>query len=189
MGTDGNWQVDVPVALVDGDYTAQVSITDDANNISSTTIDLTIDTQVPVIVLNDTTVFNTNTPIISGTSTEPQDTVVDIVITDSNNDTHILTAIVDASGDWQVTAPSLPDGNYDVEVSITDDAGNTGSDTGSSFVDTQAPSITINALGTINDSTPTISGTSNEPENTSITVTVTDGDSTETYTTDRWRRR
>ena len=183
VGTDGNWQVDVPVALVDGDYTAQVSITDDANNISSTTIDLTIDTQVPVIVLNDTTVFNTNTPIISGTSTEPQNTVVDIVITDSNGDIHTLTAIVDASGDWQVTAPSLPDGNYDVEVSITDDAGNTGSDTGSSFVDTQAPSITINALGTINNSTPTISGTSNESENTSITVTVTDGDSTETYTT------
>ena len=183
VGTDGNWQVDVPIALFDGDYTAQVSITDDANNISSTTIDLTIDTQVPVIVLNDITVFNTNTPIISGTSTEPQNTVVDIVITDSNNDTHILTAIVDASGDWQVTAPSLPDGSYDVEVSITDDAGNTGSDTGSSFVDTQAPSITINALGTINNSTPTISGTSNEPENTSITVTVTDGDSTETYTT------
>ncbi|MBH0010625.1 Ig-like domain repeat protein [Pseudoalteromonas sp. NZS100_1] len=183
VGTDGNWQVDVPVALVDGDYTAQVSITDDANNISSTTIDLTIDTQVPVIVLNDITVFNTNTPIVSGTSTEPQNTVVDIVITDSNGDIHTLTAIVDASGDWQVTAPSLPDGNYDVEVSITDDAGNTGSDTGSSFVDTQAPSITINALGTINNSTPTISGTSNEPENTSITVTVTDGDSTETYTT------
>ncbi|MEM5513677.1 Ig-like domain-containing protein, partial [Pseudoalteromonas sp. AS84] len=183
VGTDGNWQVDVPVALVDGDYTAQVSITDDANNISSTTIDLTIDTQVPVIVLNDITVFNTNTPIVSGTSTEPQNTVVDIVITDSNGDIHTLTAIVDASGDWQVTAPSLPDGDYDVEVSITDDAGNTGSDTGSSFVDTQAPSITINALGTINNSTPTISGTSNEPENTSITVTVTDGDSTETYTT------
>ncbi|MBH0056488.1 Ig-like domain repeat protein, partial [Pseudoalteromonas sp. SWXJZ94C] len=183
VGTDGNWQVDVPVGLVDGDYTAQVSITDDANNISSTTIDLTIDTQVPIIVLNDITVFNTNTPIVSGTSTEPQNTVVDIVITDSNNDTHILTAIVDANGDWQVTAPSLPDGNYDVEVSITDDAGNQGLDTGSSFIDTQAPSISINALGTINDSTPTISGTSNEPENTSITVTVTDGDSTETYTT------
>ncbi|EGI73920.1 hypothetical protein PH505_am00990 [Pseudoalteromonas distincta] len=183
VGIDGNWQVDVPVALVDGDYTAQVSVTDDANNTSSTTIDLTIDTQVPVIVLNDITVFNTETPIINGTSTEPQDTVVDIVITDSNGDIHTLTAIVDASGDWQVTAPSLPDGNYDVEVSITDDAGNQGVDTGSSFIDTQAPSITINALGTINDSTPTISGTSNEPENTSITVTVTDGDSTETYTT------
>ena len=183
VGTDGNWQVDVPVALFDGDYTAQVSITDDANNISSTTIDLTIDTQVPVIVLNDITVFNTNTPIVSGTSTEPQNTVVDIVITDKNGDIHTLTAIVDANGDWQVSAPSLPDGNYDVEVSITDDAGNQGLDTGSSFIDTQAPSITINALGTINNSTPTISGTSNEPENTSITVTVTDGDSTETYTT------
>ncbi|MBB1346284.1 Ig-like domain-containing protein, partial [Pseudoalteromonas sp. SG45-2] len=183
VGTDGNWQVDVPVALVDGDYTAQVSVTDDANNTSSKTIDLTIDTQVPVIVLNDITVFNTETPVINGTSTEPQDTVVDIVITDSNGDIHTLTAIVDANGDWQVTAPSLPDGNYDVEVSITDDAGNQGVDTGSSFIDTQAPSITINALGTINDSTPTISGTSNAPENTSITVTVTDGDSTETYTT------
>ncbi|MBQ4798028.1 Ig-like domain repeat protein, partial [Pseudoalteromonas sp. MMG006] len=183
VDTDGNWQVDVPVALVDGDYTAQVSITDVANNTSSTTIDLTIDTQVPVVVLNDITVFNTATPIISGTSTEPQNTVVDIVITDSNGDKHTLTAIVDANGDWQVTAPSLPGGNYDVEVSITDDAGNAGSDTGSSFIDTQAPSITINALGTINESTPTISGTSNEPENTSITVTVTNGGNTEIYTT------
>ncbi|MBQ4859666.1 Ig-like domain-containing protein, partial [Pseudoalteromonas sp. MMG007] len=183
VDTDGNWQVDVPVALVDGDYTAQVSITDIANNTSSTTIDLTIDTQVPVVVLNDITVFNTATPIISGTSTEPQNTVVDIVITDSNGDKHTLTAIVDANGDWQVTAPSLPGGNYDVEVSITDDAGNAGSDTGSSFIDTQAPSITINALGTINESTPTISGTSNEPENTSITVTVTNGGNTEIYTT------
>ncbi|MEG3760130.1 Ig-like domain-containing protein [Pseudoalteromonas carrageenovora] len=182
VDADGNWQIDVPVALDDGDYTAQVSITDDANNTSSSAIDLTIDTQVPVVVLNDITVFNTDTPIISGTSTEPQDTVVDIVITDSNNDTHNLTAIVDASGNWQVTAPSLPDGSYDVGVSITDEAGTTGSDTGSSFVDTQAPSITINALGTINNSTPTITGTSSEPENTVVTVTVTDGDSSETYT-------
>ncbi|MDO6547990.1 Ig-like domain-containing protein [Pseudoalteromonas carrageenovora] len=183
VGAEGNWQVEVPTALTDGSYTAQINVTDEANNITNTTIDLTIDTQVPVVVLADITVFNTDTPVISGTSTEPTGTNVDIVITDSNGDTHTLLATVDASGNWQATAPSLPDGNYDVVVSITDDADNTGSDSASSFVDTQAPNITIDALGTINNSTPTISGTSNEVEGTTITVTITDGDSVDTYTT------
>ncbi|WP_367998629.1 Ig-like domain-containing protein [Pseudoalteromonas carrageenovora] len=183
VGAEGNWQVEVPTALTNGSYTAQINVADEANNITNTTIDLTIDTQVPVVVLADITVFNTDTPVISGTSTEPTGTNVDIVITDSNGDTHTLLATVDASGNWQATAPSLPDGNYDVVVSITDDAGNTGSDSASSFVDTQAPNITIDALGTINNSTPTISGTSNEVEGTTITVTITDGDSVDTYTT------
>ncbi|KAA1154534.1 hypothetical protein EU510_00005, partial [Pseudoalteromonas sp. FUC4] len=183
VGAEGNWQVEVPTALTDGSYTAQINVADEANNITNTTIDLVIDTQIPVVVLDDITVFNTDTPIISGTSTEPTGTNVDIVITDSNGDTHTLLATVDASGNWQTTAPSLPDGNYDVVVSITDDAGNTGSDSGSSLVDTQAPSITIDALGTINNSTPTITGSSNEAEGTLVTVTITDGDSTDTYTT------
>ncbi|WP_162986000.1 Ig-like domain-containing protein [Pseudoalteromonas agarivorans] len=183
VDADGNWQVEVPTALTDGNYTAQINVADDANNITNTTIDLTIDTQIPIVALDDTTVFNTDTPVISGTSGEPTGTNVDIVITDSNGDTHTLAATVDANGNWQTTAPNLPEGNYSVVVSITDDANNTGSATGTGLVDTQAPTITIDALGTINSSTPTISGTSNEVEGTTINVTITDGDSTDTYTT------
>ncbi|ATC81525.1 Ig-like domain-containing protein [Pseudoalteromonas agarivorans] len=183
VDADGNWQVEVPTALTDGNYTAQINVADDANNITNTTIDLTIDTQVPIVALDDITVFNTDTPVISGTSGEPTGTNVDIVITDSNGDIHTLAATVDANGNWQTTAPNLPEGNYSVVVSITDDANNTGSATGTGLVDTQAPTITIDALGTINSSTPTISGTSNEVEGTTINVTITDGDSTDTYTT------
>ncbi|MCW1719150.1 Ig-like domain-containing protein [Pseudoalteromonas sp. A3] len=183
VDADGNWQVEVPTALTDGNYTAQINVADDANNITNTTIDLTIDTQIPIVALDDITVFNTDTPVISGTSGEPTGTNVDIVITDSNGDTHTLAATVDANGNWQTTAPNLPEGNYSVVVSITDDANNTGSATGTGLVDTQAPTITIDALGTINSSTPTISGTSNEVEGTTINVTITDGDSTNTYTT------
>ncbi len=183
VDADGNWQVEVPTALTDGNYTAQINVADDANNITNTTIDLTIDTQIPIVALDDITVFNTDTPVISGTSGEPTSTNVDIVITDSNGDTHTLAATVDANGNWQTTAPNLPEGNYSVVVSITDDANNTGSATGTGLVDTQAPTINIDALGTINSSTPTISGTSNEVEGTTINVTITDGDSTDTYTT------
>ncbi|CAM2730924.1 Ig-like domain-containing protein [Pseudoalteromonas atlantica] len=183
VDADGNWQVEVPTALTDGNYTAQINVADDANNITNTTIDLTIDTQIPIVALDDITVFNTDTPVISGTSGEPTGTNVDIVITDSNGDTHTLAATVDANGNWQTTAPNLPEGNYSVVVSITDDANNTGSATGTGLVDTQAPTITIDALGTINSSTPSISGTSNEVEGTTINVTITDGDSTDTYTT------
>ncbi|WP_286244978.1 Ig-like domain-containing protein [Pseudoalteromonas sp. MM1] len=183
VDTDGNWQVEVPSALTDGNYTAQINVADDANNVTSTTIDLTIDTQIPIVTLDEITVFNTDTPVISGTSTEPTGTNVDIVITDSNGDTHTLAATVDTDGNWQTTAPNLPQGNYSVVVSITDDANNTGSATGTGLVDTQAPTITIDALGTINSSTPTISGTSNEVEGTTINVTITDGDSIDIYTT------
>lgn len=171
---DGHWEVTVPEALADGDYTAQISIEDEAKNISQTTIDVTIDTTIPIVTLSPLTQLNTNTPTIEGTSEEPQGTIVDVVITDSNNDTHTVTAIVDANGDWQVVSPQLPEGSYSVNASITDDAGNTASNTALSLVDTLAPTISINTLGTINNSTPTISGTSNEAQGVTITVTVTD---------------
>ncbi|MFM9815905.1 Ig-like domain-containing protein, partial [Streptomyces scabiei] len=91
-----------------------------------------------------------------------------ISIVDVNGDSYGLSATVLADGTWQVTAPSLPDGDYSISASITDAAGNTGSDTGTGSVDTLDPLISINSLGAINDDTPTLSGTSSEPQGTVI---------------------
>ena len=158
------------------------SITDAAGNESTANSSGNVDTITPIVTVDALGLGNDSTPVISGTSTEPAGTVVNIVITDSNGDEHPITATVDANGDWQATSPELPDGSYTVQASITDDAGNTGGATQTGNLDTLAPTLTLDTVGATNDSTPTISGTSNAPAGTVITINVTDADNTETFT-------
>ncbi|MBB1336023.1 beta strand repeat-containing protein, partial [Pseudoalteromonas sp. SR41-6] len=178
--SNGQWSVEVPNGLSEGDYSVDAVITDAAGNDTQVALTGNIDTSVPVVMVNDNGLGNDATPTISGTSTEPAGTVVSISIVDINGDSYGLSATVLADGSWQVTAPSLPDGAYTVTASITDAAGNTGSDTGTGSVDTLDPLISINNLGAINDDTPTLSGTSSEPQGTVITLTVTDSGGTVT---------
>ncbi|TMP41206.1 Ig-like domain-containing protein, partial [Pseudoalteromonas sp. S1650] len=178
VDTDGTWQLVVPVDIVDGSYTITASITDDANNTQTATASITVDTVTPVVLLDTLGIGNSSLPVISGTSTESPGTQVSVTITDSNSDTQTLTATVLGDGTWQVTPAALPDGNYTVTASITDVAGNIGSDTESGSIDTLAPSLTINSLGTTNDSTPTISGTSNEPAGSIVSLNVSNGGNT-----------
>ncbi|MCF2916823.1 Ig-like domain-containing protein [Pseudoalteromonas sp. Cn5-37] len=175
VDTDGTWQLVVPVDIVDGSYTITASITDDANNTQTATASITVDTVTPVVLLDVLGIGNSSLPVISGTSTESPGTQVSVTITDSNSDTQTLTATVLGDGTWQVTPAALPDGNYTVTASITDVAGNIGSDTESGSIDTLAPSLTINSLGTTNDSTPIISGTSNEPAGSIVSLSVSNG--------------
>ncbi|MDP4482426.1 Ig-like domain-containing protein, partial [Pseudoalteromonas elyakovii] len=180
--SDGHWDIEIPSALAQGDFTVSASITDAAGNESTANSSGNVDTITPVVTVDALGLGNDSTPVISGTSTEPEGTVVNIVITDSNGDAHPITATVDANGDWQATSPELPDGSYTVQASITDDAGNTGGATQTGNLDTLAPTLTLDTVGATNNSTPTISGTSNAPAGTVITINVTDADNTETFT-------
>ncbi|MBB1461710.1 Ig-like domain-containing protein, partial [Pseudoalteromonas sp. SG41-8] len=98
-------------------------ITDAAGNDTQVALTGNIDTSVPVVMVNDNGLGNNATPTITGTSTGPTGTVVNISIVDVNGDSYGLSATVLADGSWQVTAPSLPDGSYTVTASITDAAG------------------------------------------------------------------
>ncbi|WP_186807320.1 Ig-like domain-containing protein, partial [Pseudoalteromonas atlantica] len=126
VGTDGHWDIEVPSALAQGDFTVTASITDAAGNESTANSSGNVDTITPVVTVDALGLGNDSTPLISGTSTEPEGTVVNIVITDSNGDETPLTATVDVNGNWQAISPELPDGSYSVQASITDAAGNTG---------------------------------------------------------------
>ncbi|MDN3381020.1 Ig-like domain-containing protein, partial [Pseudoalteromonas sp. APC 3893] len=172
--------MEVPNALAQGDYTTEVVISDGAGNETQVILTGNIDTSVPVVTVNNNGLGNDESPVISGTSTEPVGTQVSITIVDANGDTQTLTAQVQAGGGWQVAAANLPDGDYSYSASITDAAGNTGSAAGVGEIDTLAPELTITHLGTVNDDTPTISGTSSEPAGTVITVTLTDSSGVET---------
>ncbi|MDN3381040.1 Ig-like domain-containing protein, partial [Pseudoalteromonas sp. APC 3893] len=112
---------------------------------------------------------------ISGTSSEPVGTVITVTLTDSSGVETELSASVDGNGDWSVTSPVLADGDYSVSVSVTDEAGNTSQQTDDFILNTNAPSITINAIGETNDTTPTINGTSDAADGTTVTVVIDDG--------------
>ncbi|MCZ9233781.1 Ig-like domain-containing protein [Escherichia albertii] len=188
---DGTWSVSVPAAnvgaLADGNATVTASVTDVAGNPSSISRVALVDTTPPVVTINPVATDNViNTPehaqaqIISGTVTGAQ--AGDIVTVTLNNVNY--TTVVDVSGNWSLGVPAsvvsgLADGSYPVSVSVTDRAGNTGSQSLTVTVDTAASVIGINTIAgddVINASEKgadvQITGTSDQPANTAITVTL-----------------
>ncbi|EFC5466479.1 Ig-like domain-containing protein, partial [Escherichia coli] len=146
-----------------------------------------VDATPPVVTINPVATDNViNTPehiqaqIISGTVTGAQ--AGDIVTVTLNNVDY--TTVVDGSGNWSLGVPAsvvsgLADGSYPVSVSVTDKAGNTGSQSLTVTVNTTAPLIGINSIAgddVINASEKgadlQITGTSDQPAGTAITVTL-----------------
>ncbi len=189
--SDGTWSVTVPAAnvdaLADGNATVTASVNDVAGNPSSVSRVALVDATPPGVTINPVATDNViNTPehaqaqIISGTVTGAQ--AGDIVTVTLNNVNY--TTVVDASGNWSLGVPAsvvsgLADGSYPVSVSVTDRAGNTGSQSLTVTVDTAAPVIGINTIAgddVINASEKgadlQITGTSDQPANTAITVTL-----------------
>ncbi|MBB2274076.1 Ig-like domain-containing protein [Escherichia sp. 94.0001] len=189
--SDGTWSVTVPAAnvdaLADGNATVSASVSDVAGNPTSVSRVALVDATPPVVTINPVATDNViNTPehtqaqIISGTVTGAQ--AGDIVTVTLNNVDY--TTVVDASGNWSLGVPAsvvsgLVDGSYPVSVSVTDRAGNAGSQSLTVTVNTAAPLIGINSIAgddVINASEKgadlQITGTSDQPVNTAITVTL-----------------
>ncbi|EJZ1866825.1 Ig-like domain-containing protein [Escherichia coli] len=189
--SDGTWSVTVPAAnvgaLADGNATVTASVNDVAGNPSSVSRVALVDATPPVVTINPVATDNViNTPehtqakIISGTVTGAQ--AGDIVTVTLNNVDY--TTVVDASGNWSLGVPAsvvsgLVDGSYPVSVSVTDRAGNSGSQSLTVTVNTAVPLIGINSIAgddVINASEKgadlQITGTSDQPVNTAITVTL-----------------
>ncbi|EFM0296682.1 Ig-like domain-containing protein [Escherichia coli] len=188
---DGTWSVTVPAAnvgaLADGNATVTASVNDVAGNPTSVSRVALVDATPPVVTINPVATDNViNTPehtqaqIISGTVTGAQ--TGDIVTVTLNNVDY--TTVVDGSGNWSLGVPAsvvsgLVDDSYPVSVSVTDKAGNTGSQSLTVTVNTAAPMIGINTIAgddVINASEKgadlQITGTSDQPVNTAITVTL-----------------
>ncbi|EFF0521641.1 Ig-like domain-containing protein [Escherichia coli] len=189
--SDGTWSVTVPAAnvdaLADGNATVTASVNDVAGNPTSVSRVALVDATPPVVTINPVATDNViNTPehtqaqIISGTVTGAQ--AGDIVTVTLNNSDY--TTVVDGSGNWSLGVPAsvvsgLVDGSYPVSVSVTDRAGNSGSQSLTVTVNTAAPLIGINSIAgddVINASEKgtdvQITGTSDQPVNTAITVTL-----------------
>ena len=189
---DGTWQLSVPAAdvgaLTDGIVTVTASVSDVAGNASSADRVGLVDATVPQVTINDF-VTDTNTvnqlahsqaQILSGSVTGAA--AGDLVTITINSVDY--TTVVDAAGNWSLGLPAsvvqgLTDGTWTIDVSVTDRSGNTGSSSLDVVVNTVTPVIGINTLAADDVINATekgedllLSGTSNQPEGTSIIVNL-----------------
>ncbi|XQF90610.1 Ig-like domain-containing protein [Pseudoalteromonas espejiana] len=133
-----------------------------------------MDTIAPTLELTSPGSSNDVTPTLSGTSDALEGTVITFTVTDDLGAEQTFTTTVDASGNFSVEVPNaLAEGPYSIEATISDAAGNSNDITGSGNIDTTAPSVSVDAPILTNDSTPTVTGTSDAP-NSTLTVTFTD---------------
>jgi VCBS repeat-containing protein len=168
----GAWSVTSAI-LSNATYPVVASVTDGAGNVGTAIQQLTVDTVPPVLAIDggDAVITNDATPTISGTSDMAAGTVVHVVA-----GTQTLSALVQASGTWNVTAAPLADGPHTVTASVVDAAGNPGGDSQLLTVDTVPPALSIagGAHALTRDATPTISGVAAVPAGTGFSVTLAD---------------
>ncbi|PAO12587.1 type 1 secretion target domain-containng protein [Enterobacter roggenkampii] len=191
VGSDGNWSVTLAAddvqALNEGNHTLTVNVSDKAGNGSSVTADFTVDTTAPVVSIDTVAgddILNTSeqgqAQIISGqTSGASAGDVVTVTVGDQS-----FTGVVLADGSWSVGVPAsvlgaLGEGNHTISVSVTDAAGNTGSATHGITLSGNPPEFTIDAISQDNVLNAqeamqplSLTGTSNLPDGSAITVTL-----------------
>ncbi len=191
VGSNLTWSVNVPAAdlqaLGDGALTINASVTNGHGNTGNGERDITISATLPGLRINTISgddVINAleqlQDLVISGSSSHlPTGTTVTVTL---GNETY--QGVTDSNGNWSLGVPAsvvsgLADGSYPVGVSVTDKAGNTGSQSLTVTVNTAAPVIGINTIAgddVINASEKgadvQITGTSDQPANTAITVTL-----------------
>ncbi|MEH3626778.1 Ig-like domain-containing protein [Enterobacter roggenkampii] len=191
VGSDGTWSVTLAAddvqALNEGNHTLTVNVSDKAGNGSSVTADFTVDTSAPVVTIDTVAgddILNTSeqgqAQIISGqTSGASAGDVVTVTVGGQS-----FTGVVLADGSWSVGVPAsvlgaLGEGNHTISVSVTDAAGNTGSATHGITLSGNPPEFTIDAISQDNVLNAqeamqplSLTGTSNLPDGSAITVTL-----------------
>ncbi len=169
----GNYTYTFTTPLADGTHGLTATSKDVVGNTSapSMTLNLTIDTQAPVVPTITTAQNPTadNTPTVTGTA-EANSTV--IIIIDGNP---AGTATANGSGNYTFTAPTpLADGTHAFTATATDVVGNTSSTSATLniVIDTQAPVVpTITTVqNPTADNTPTVTGTAEA--NSTVTIII-----------------
>ncbi len=126
---NGNtWSKTLPL-LPEGEHDVSVTATDPATNEGTDTIDLIIDISDPEEVGVDGKTTSDPTPGLTGTFVDEYDEYATIEVTVNGN---TYSATNKGGGTWALddnTIPPLDPGTYDVSVTVTDLAGNSGTDT------------------------------------------------------------
>ncbi len=188
---DGSWSVSVPTgdlaSLTASSYTVNASVSDKAGNPASATHNLTVDLAAPVVTINTVAgddIINATehgqAQIISGSATgATTGNMVSVTI-----GTTTYTTVLDANGNWSIGVPAsvisaLAQGDVTITATVTDSAGNSGTASHTVTVALGAPVLAINTIAvddiinaTEKGADLAISGTSDQPAGTQITVTL-----------------
>ena len=176
VNPDGTWTYTPTEELSEGDYTVEATAKDPAGNTGDAKPeDFKLDTTPPTnVTIDEIDLTNDATPEITGT-TEPG-TLVKVTITDTAGKSVTGAATVDSNGNWTYTpTENLSEGRQDVVAVATDKAGNTAQDTEDFIVDLSGPTITIDPIDETNDTTPTISGKTDEGSTVNVEIKDKDG--------------
>ncbi|MEP4533759.1 MAG: Ig-like domain-containing protein, partial [Cyclobacteriaceae bacterium] len=196
IAAGSNWSITLTAAqaqaLPEGDNTLTADVDDAAGN-SATQATRTVDhdTTLPATPTVDALLSNSTTPTITGTTgTGAALAAGETMEVTVNGATYTVTP--DASGNWSVdtgsdtpssgTLGTFSDGNtYQVVATVTDDAGNTSTDTSTDelTIDTTPPTISVNAISVddkinaIEDNSDiTITGTSSGADGQTATIVL-----------------
>ncbi|MEO0402070.1 MAG: Ig-like domain-containing protein, partial [Pseudomonadota bacterium] len=182
VDANGNWQAPFAVSQIpEGEYTTNVSVTatDRAGNEATVTDTVRVDTLVNQLTL-DTPI--TEDDVVSGAEAregislggqvEPGSTVM------VDFDGSVLSATVDASGNWSLDIPpsAIPAGTYDASITVmaTDAVGNTDTLSDTVRIDTDAPDGPVVASFTRDGDG--IRGISTEQSDGDLSVVQVNGD-------------
>ncbi len=175
----GTWSIVWPETLPQGTYDVVAAVTDTAGNTvsDSTTNELTVDTTPPTVTVNAQTTGD-STPYVSGTVSDNIG-VASVTFTVTISGTPRTYTATVSGGAWNgQIADTLPNVSqvYDIQVTATDTAGNTGQDatTGELNFDINVPTVHVDTLFTSNSS-PTVTGSASfvSPATAISTINVT----------------
>ena len=158
---EGNYSVEVPAPLPDGNYTVDAVVIDPAQNQAAAQDPGSVDATAPVITVDAPDGVSTdNTPLIKGhVEGVPAGSTVTLVVTDAQGASQTVTTQTDEVGDYQVDVlKELADGKYTVEASVRDKAGNIGHSSDSGVIDTVAPVVECKAETVEEASSATVNG-------------------------------
>ena len=163
----GDWSV-VPTALTQGNQRVVVKVSTSSGLTAASSQTLTVDTIAPAIVIDggSTVSIRTTTLTISGRINVPAGSKIQVAVDKISHE-----VVVSSTRTWSLVATELTAGTHIVVVSATDAAGNVGTMQQRLTV---VPALSIDGgpARLTNDATPTISGTTDAPVGTAVTVTI-----------------
>ncbi|MFV8440463.1 Ig-like domain-containing protein, partial [Vibrio owensii] len=142
----GEWSIAVGHGLPDGEFSYKLTASTVAGSEDAFEGVVLVDTSI------DTTYFSLDSAQDSGEKndfitnskspsfTGQTEAGANVVVTING---HSYNLVADKSGTWTFDTPELPDGQYDIEVSITDSAGNHLTQTSSIVIDTVVPETNV----------------------------------------------
>ncbi|MGL5294653.1 MAG: Ig-like domain-containing protein, partial [Aeromonas sp.] len=186
---DGSYSVDVVTPLPEGSFTANATVSDPAGNQGNAFDDGIVDVTAPAIGI--TLDPNITSDDVINAAEEGNDIPVSGKVSGQFNlgDTVTLTVngkdftgkLLSADGSFSINVPGsdlVADADHTINASVTstDAAGNSSTVTATDEygVDDTLPSITVAVPENTNDTTPIITGKTDAPVGSTVTIVVTD---------------